>query len=57
MLLKAAEEVGKVEVVCKEMVAKSEEIFQAYKRALAAFGGEPLPLPPAAKGLEGVLRL
>ncbi|KAG2556231.1 hypothetical protein PVAP13_8NG091402 [Panicum virgatum] len=57
VLAKAAEEVEKVELVCSEMVAKSEAIFQAYKKALAAFGGEPLPLPPAAKGPEGVLRL
>ena len=43
--------------ICKEIVARIEEIYQAYKKALAAFGGEPLPLPPTAKGPEGVLRL
>ena len=57
MLAKAAEEVQKVGIVCQEMVTKSEEIFQAYKKALAAIGGEPLPLPPTAEGPEGVLRL
>ena len=53
MLAKAAEEVKKVEIVCKEMVAKSEEINQAYKKALAAFGGKPLPLPPTARVPKG----
>jgi hypothetical protein len=57
MLAKAAEEVKKVEIICKEMVAKSEEINQAYKKALAAFRAEPLPLPPTAEGPEGVRRL
>ena len=57
MLAKAAEEVEKVGTVCKEIVARSEEIYQAYKKALATFGGEPLPLPPSAEGPEGVLRL
>ena len=55
MLAKAAEEVKKVETVCKDMVAKSEEIYQAYKKALATFGAEPLPLPPQAEGLGGVV--
>ena len=54
VLAKAAEEVG---IVCSEIVAKSEEIFQAYKKALATFGGKPLSLPLVAEGPEGVLRL
>ena len=53
MLAKAAEEVEKVGIVCQEMVAKSEEIFQAYKKALAAYGGEPLPLPPTTRVPKG----
>ena len=57
VLAKAAEEVEKVGIVCSEIVAKSEEIFQAYKKALATFGGKPLPLPLVAEGPEGVLRL
>ena len=57
MLAKAAEEEEKVGIVCSEMGAKSEDICQAYNKALAAFGGEPLPFPPTAEGPEGVLRL
>ena len=33
MLAKAAEEVEKVGTVCKEIVAKSEGIYQAYKKS------------------------
>ena len=43
--------------ICKEIVARIEEIYQAYKKALATFGGEPLLLPPPTEGPEGVLRL
>ena len=43
--------------ICKEIVARIEEIYQAYKKALATFGGEPLPLPPPAEAPEGVLGL
>ena len=57
VLAKAAEEEEKVGIVCSEMGAKSEDICQAYNKALAAFGGEPLPFPPTAEGPEGVLRL
>jgi len=39
------------------MVVKSEEVYQAYKKALATFGAKPLPLPPQAEGPKGVLRL
>ena len=53
MLAKAAEEDEKVGIVCQEMVTKSKQIFQAYKKALAAFGGEPLPLPPTARVPKG----
>ena len=56
-LAKAAEEFKKVEIIWKEVVVKSEEIYQADKKALATFGAEPLPLPPRAEGSEGVLRL
>ena len=38
-------------------MARIEEIYQAYKKALATFGGEPLLLPPPTEGPEGVLRL
>ena len=54
---KMAEEIEGARAVCKEIVTKSEEIYQSYKKALATFGAEPLPLTPRAEGSEGVLRL
>ena len=57
ILSKVAIETQKLDTGFKEIVSKSEEIFQSYKRALATFGAEPLPLPPPAEGPEGVLRL
>ena len=57
VLAKVADVTKNLENVFKEIVSKSEEIYQSYKRALATFGAELLPLPPPAEGPEGVLRL
>jgi laccase len=56
-MTKVLEETKKLGIIFKGIVAKSEEIYQSYKKALAMFGAEPLPLPPHTKGVEGVLRL
>jgi len=57
ILAKVDDETTKVQTVFKEIVTKSEEIYQSYKKALATFGGDPLPLPPPAEGPKGVLRM
>ena len=57
ILAKVADETKNVENVFMEIVVRSEEIYQSYKKALATFEAEPLPLPPPAEGPDGVLRL
>ena len=41
----------------RKWLLKSKKFYQSYKKELATFGAEPLPLPPQAEGPEGVLWL
>ena len=42
--------VAKVEGVFSEVAARADAVYQVYRKALAALGAEPLPLPEPAEG-------
>ena len=41
-----------LEQVFTEVASRAEGVYQEYKRALAALGAEPLPLPKPAEGSQ-----
>jgi len=42
--------VVEVEGVFSEVAARADAVYQEYRKALAALGAEPLPLPEPAEG-------
>ena len=44
-LEKVHAKVGELEQVFAEVASRAEIVYQEYKKALAALGSEPLPLP------------
>ena len=49
-LEKVHAKVGELEQVFAEVASRAEVVYQEYKKAFAALGAEPLPLPELAKG-------
>ena len=49
--------VGELEQVFAEVASRAEVVYQEYKKALAALGAEPLPLPELAEGSQVILQL
>ena len=49
--------VGELEQVFAEVASQAEVVYQEYKKALAALGAEPLPLPEPAEGSQVILQL
>ena len=47
--------VGELEQVFAEVASRAEVVYQEYKKALAALGAEPLPLPEPAEGSQVIL--
>jgi len=46
-----------LEQVFTEVAGRAEVVYQEYKRALAALGAEPLPLPEPAEGSQVIFQL
>ena len=46
-----------LEQVFTEVAGRAEGVYQEYKRALAALGAEPLPLPEPAEGSQVIFQL
>ena len=51
-LEKVHAKVGELEQVFAEVASRVEVVYQEYKKALAALGAEPLPLPELAEGSQ-----
>ena len=49
--------VGELEQVFAEVASRAEGVYLEYKKALAALGAEPLPLPEPAKGSQAIFQL
>ena len=49
--------VGELEQVFTEVASRSEGVYQEYKKALAALGAEPLPLPEVVEGSQVIFQL
>ena len=49
--------VGELEQVFAEVASRAEGVYLEYKKALAALGAEPLPLPELAEGSQVILQL
>jgi len=56
-LEKVHAKVGELEQVFAEVASRAEVVYQEYKKALAALGAEPLPLPEPAEGSQVILQL
>ena len=55
-LEKVHAKVGELEQVFAEVASRAEGVYQEYKKALAALGAEPLPLPERlSRGFSGYL--
>ena len=48
---------GELEQVFTEVASQANGVYQEYKKALAALGAEPLPLPEPAEGSQVILQL
>jgi len=46
-----------LEQVFTEVASRADGVYQEYKKALAALGAEPLPLPEPAEGSQVILQL
>ena len=46
---------GELEQVFTEVASRADGVYQEYKKALAALGVEPLPLPEPAEGSQVIL--
>jgi len=49
--------VDELKQVFTEVAARAEGVYQEYKKALAALGVEPLPLPEPAEGSQVIFQL
>ena len=49
--------VGELKQVFTEVASRAEGVYQEYKKALAALGAEPLPLPEPAEGSQVIFQL
>ena len=49
--------VDELNQVFTEVAARTEGVYQEYRKALAALGAEPLPLPEPAEGSEVIFQL
>ena len=56
-LEKVHAKVGELEQVFAEVASRAEVVYQEYKKALAALGAEPLPLPKPAEGSQVIFQL
>jgi hypothetical protein len=56
-LAKLGAEFEKADNIHKEIINHADIVYTEYKKALALFGAEPLPLPEFAEGGEGVSHL
>ena len=56
-LEKVHAKVGELEQVFTEVASRAEGVYQEYKKALAALGAEPLPLPEPAEGSQVIFQL
>jgi len=56
-LEKVHAKVGELEQVFAEVASRAEVVYQEYKKALAALGAEPLPLPEPAEGSQVIFQL
>ena len=56
-LEKVHAKVGELEQVFTEVASRAEGVYQEYKKALAALGAEPLPLPEPPEGSQVIFQL
>jgi len=56
-LEKVYSKVDELNQVFTEVAARAEEVYQEYRKALAALGTEPLPLPEPAEGSQVIFQL
>ena len=56
-LEKVYSKVDELNQVFTEVPARAEGVYQEYRKALAALGAEPLPLPEPAEGCQVIFQL
>jgi len=56
-LEKVYSKVDELNQVFMEVAARAEGVYQEYRKALAALGAEPLPLPEPAEGSQVIFQL
>jgi len=49
--------VAELEGVFSDVAARADAVYQEYRKALAALGAEPLPLPEPAEGPQVFFQL